>query len=868
MLRRGDQVGRYIVIALVGRGGMGEVYAAYDPELDRKIALKLLRADREGPEGRTRILREAQAIAKLSHPNVVGVYDVGTHGDGVFIAMEFVEGQTVAAWIADERPSWREILAAFVAAGRGLQAAHEAGIIHRDFKPENVLIGRDGKVRVADFGLARLIDDDAGAGAGRPAEQPPLASAHPPDADTIPLSTEADTLRLRPAEGGRPARDPGRDGEPPDGAPPSPSPSPSAAHPSVHFLNVAITRAGVVVGTPVYMAPEHLADLPLDARSDQFSYCVALYGALYGVRPFSDSAPARQAEILANEVRAPPPSPVPGWVRRAIARGLRARPDERWPAMGALLSALESDPAVARRRRLRAVGGAAAAAGLVAALAGVWRPVAPAGPACGDGGARVTAVWPVEPADPRRAALRAAFVKTGPGYAAETFAGAARLVDAYAAGWKRMYRDACEAHARGEQSAEVLDLRMGCLDERLAAVGALGRVLAGANETVVANAIDAAAALPALERCADVPLLRAVIRPPDDPRLRERARALGNQVTGAAALVDSGQCQAARARMGPLLADVRAAGHSPLSARALTVAGKLEDICGDFRRAERPLKSALWEAEAGHDDEQVAEVATLLAATAGEQHASGEAAEDWANLADAALRRIGNHEILQSWLLVSRGIMADEAGDYDRALSFFRRSLDIKERLLGPDNLDTLRSASDVAETLANLGRYQEAEPLSRRVVAATEAIVGQTHPLVARALINHAEVLEELGRAAEAKAAAARAIDLSGPDQANARALALARAVLGESALALGRAREARAVLEQALAASEEAALQPAELAELRFALARALWATAPERPRALGLAQAARVAYARAPGRGPKLAAVDAWVAARRRP
>src|SRR5215471_10285336 len=158
-LPKGATIGRYVVLGLLGRGGMGEVYAAYDPELDRKIAVKLLHARGEvsTPHGRTRLLREAQAIARLSHPNVVVVYDVGTFQDSMFIAMEFVEGHTLGYWLQAKPRTWREVLDVFLEAGRGLVAAHDAGLVHRDFKPDNVMITRDGQVRVMDFGLAREI---------------------------------------------------------------------------------------------------------------------------------------------------------------------------------------------------------------------------------------------------------------------------------------------------------------------------------------------------------------------------------------------------------------------------------------------------------------------------------------------------------------------------------------------------------------------------------------------------------------------------------------------------------------------------------------------------------------------------------------
>src|SRR5215831_3114750 len=158
---RGGAIGRYIVLGMVGRGAMGEVYAAYDPQLDRKVAVKLLRAgsDRAGRPGeaKSRLLREAQSMAKLSHPNVIVVHDVGSFGDQVFVAMDFVEGHTVSYWLHAASRSWQEILRVFLAAGRGLAAAHAAQMVHRDFKAENVMLGLDGQVRVMDFGLARQL---------------------------------------------------------------------------------------------------------------------------------------------------------------------------------------------------------------------------------------------------------------------------------------------------------------------------------------------------------------------------------------------------------------------------------------------------------------------------------------------------------------------------------------------------------------------------------------------------------------------------------------------------------------------------------------------------------------------------------------
>ena len=312
------RIGRYAVLRKLGEGGMGAVYAAYDEELDRRVAIKLVREHLAGDTlGRARMQREAQALARVSHPNVVQVYDVGGHGDQVFIAMEHVRGVTLREWqaaIDAGSPAGRAALIdMYVQAGRGLAAAHAAGLVHRDFKPDNVLVGDDGRARVLDFGIA----------ASRGAAPPVRARAEGP-ADALASTAVLDALSRE------------------------------------------LTGAGAVIGTPAYMAPEQFLAQPSDARTDQFSFCVALYAALYGEEPFGgDSFVARQVAVTSGEVAPPPPGArVPAWLRAVVVRGLALRPEDRHPSMEALLAALVADPEVARRRRLRG-------AGLIAAVAAV-----------------------------------------------------------------------------------------------------------------------------------------------------------------------------------------------------------------------------------------------------------------------------------------------------------------------------------------------------------------------------------------------------------------------------------------------------------------------------------------------------------------
>src|SRR6266700_2044762 len=320
-------IGRYVVLEMIGRGAMGEVYAAYDPKLNRKVAIKLLRS-RPGtvvdPTLRLRMMREAQAIAKLSHPNVVVVHDVGALGSQVFVAMEFVDGQTLSSWLLQQPRPWPEVLKIFVDAGRGLAAAHDKSLVHRDFKPDNVMIGADGHVRVMDFGLARSTEvNRRWAGAPSPASSDPSSVESSGDL--------AVTRQVSPVHG--------------------PTDVPADAASDITVLQ--LTHAGAVMGTPAYMAPEQFQGRSTDPRSDQFGFCVALYEALYRERPFrGQTFDEMEANVLAGHVRPPPPGTgVPPRIRKLLLRGLQAQPAARWPSMKELLAALEDTRVFSGRRR-------------------------------------------------------------------------------------------------------------------------------------------------------------------------------------------------------------------------------------------------------------------------------------------------------------------------------------------------------------------------------------------------------------------------------------------------------------------------------------------------------------------------------------
>ncbi|MFY0540069.1 protein kinase domain-containing protein [Nannocystis pusilla] len=303
------RIGRFALLRRLGAGAMGVVYAAYDPQLDRKVAVKLLKRGDGEPNTRwqDRLLREAQALAKLSHPNVVQIHEVGFHGDEVFVAMEFVTGMTLRTWLSEQRRSWREVAAVFAQAARGLAAAHAAGLVHRDVKPDNVLVGSDGRVRVVDFGLVRFGDEDD--------------DEH---TDEVPLARAQATR----------------------------------------------TASGILLGTPAYMSPEQFRGRPADALSDQFSLCVALYEALHGERPFAGETADEVAQAVVRGQLAPRlERPVPAWLQRLVLRGLAHDPGARWPNLDVLAAELARDHG--RRRRVLALAAAATAA-LAAAIVAVF----------------------------------------------------------------------------------------------------------------------------------------------------------------------------------------------------------------------------------------------------------------------------------------------------------------------------------------------------------------------------------------------------------------------------------------------------------------------------------------------------------------
>ena len=626
---RGTVIGRFIVLDTLGSGGMGLVLLAYDPSLDRKVAIKLLRPDLrfgESSEIRTaRLLREAQAMAKIGHRNVLQVYDVGMFEGQVFVAMEHIDGETLTSWLA--RPhGWREIAETFADAARGLHAAHTLGLVHRDFKPDNVLVARDGRVLVTDFGVvgvAATVDDDG-------AREPVLPST-------------------------------------------------------------GLTGDGAVVGTLGFIAPEQRAGKPVDARADQFAFCVALGRAVGKNGP-------RRLRLIAK-------------------RGLSIDPAARFPSMQAVAGALGR-----RSRALLLAGGVAVTAivgGIVAAATFRPEPVAP----CQGLGAKLAGVW-----DPAvRGRIHDAFVTTGKPAAAEAFERTAAALDDYAGTWVAMREDACLATAvRREQSPDLMDLRMACLDRRLSAASAMTQLFARADGDVVLRAAPAVLALEPVAGCADVDALRAAQPPPRDPARRAWVAGIDRRLDEATALFAAGKPKAAHAVASQLAIEARAAGHLPVRARAESLAATyLRNVHGSG--AEQALADAMVISAAAHDDKAIAEDLATLVSFLSENGRTIEAlALRPAGM--AAAERAGDDKT-RARVHWAFGVAFGDTPKYVEAETELRTALALEERASGPDSLALPPILADLAYTLNALRRLDEARPVAERGLAIVTKRVGADNP-------------------------------------------------------------------------------------------------------------------------------------------
>jgi len=744
--RRGELLGRYVLLDPIGRGGMGVVYAAYDPELDRRIALKLLRGD-EDERGRARLLREAQAMAKLVHPNVITVHDVGTFAGGVFVAMELVDGMDLRRWLATGPHGWREVLAVLEPAGRGLVAAHRAGLVHRDFKPANVLLGKRGEVKVVDFGLARQL------GTGL---------------DTGELLSLERRLALE---------------------------SPSGVG-----IDEELTATGTLLGTPAYMAPEQHKRRELDARSDQYSYCVALYEALFGQRPFEGGS--RMALALATnrgEVLPPPRGhAVPPHVVRAVLRGLEPQPGDRFPSMLELLEALGHDPA---RRRRRLATGAATVLLLGVGIYGYVR-TPTIEPRCEPEPGALAGAWD----DERREALAQAFASSELPYAIDTARFTAERLDAWAERWGQARSSACEAtHVARTQPESVLALREACLQRQRKDLAAVAGLLVEGRADAIERADRLVASLPAPEACGDVEALGR-LPPPADPHTAAAVEAVRGELSVVRALRHAGRYADGLPRAEQARVDAEATGHAPVLAEAL------DELAEQQRRADRPdqaidtLHKAARAATVARHDEVLAWTWLALAWDVGMGRGDHDGGLQWAEYAEAVIDRMGRPDRLLAELSCTQGNLHWDKGELELALARLTTCLEVRERVMPGDPL-VANALAYLGNLEVQLGHYEQAEASFRRGLELAIAAHGPSHPLVASMHNGLGVALFHAHRRAEAEAEYQRAYDIDvvllGPDHPDLLYslgnIAMCRMERGEYTTALAAMRRVEALVRKA---------------------------------------------------------------------
>lgn len=664
------QLAHFVLLEELGAGGMGEIYAAYDEKLDRKVAIKLVRPGTDtGIRADERLLREAQTLARLSHPNVVQVYEADVYRGRVFIAMEFIRGTPLDRWLkkATDRAGQtrqRDILRLFTAAGRGLQAAHAAGLVHRDFKPDNVLVGEDGRPRVVDFGLARAAYENAAA-----SSDPMFVSSRRDATPTL----AGDVSKSEPR--------------------------------SVQ----ALTESGLVLGTPHYMAPEQMRDGVADSRSDQYSFCLALFEALdsqknaFEATSFEELLRAKERAEL-HEL----PATVPPKLRKALERGLSPEPAERFPSMAELLDVLEQDTERGRRSWLPAILILLIIAGsaLFTIMSKEYeRP-------CARAGWELDSLWTAE----RKESLRDAFTRTALPYSETTWRQVERQIDDYVSAWKGSSIEVCEAtHVKYTQSAELMDRRMECLRGARRQVEALVDSLDEADRLTVERAVEVTAALPDLGYCDDSKNLLYGVAPPT----QEVATEVG-QVRDALAVARVherfGRYTEARRIADAHRIAAENVPYRPVYAEALYAAGRIRlysNKTADVAEGERMLLDASYLAESNRHDRLLAWVRSDLLYSAVRHPEKDKPGDERAKRARSSLERIGSPYRLHAKILRLQGLLAYNEDDYEQAEQLLRRALALVPSEPEATTLSTVLSRGlyhhDLARTLQQQGTLRPA---------------------------------------------------------------------------------------------------------------------------------------------------------------
>jgi|GEM_PF-543585 len=700
MFGRGNAAtaGRFELRRRLGRGAFGSVYLAYDPTLERKVAVKLLDEAIAGPEHRTRLLKEAQALARLEHPNVLTVYDVTVVSGQILIAMELVEGGTLADWCRDHpvgtRARFDALLDIAIGVGRGLAAAHDAGITHRDIKPANILVG-DGRPRVADFGIAHAAYADASA-----------VKAQDSSVPFVPLALDDD------------------------------------------LGDTNLTHSRTVAGTPAFMAPEQFQGRAAPA-SDQWGLCATLWSCAYGMPAFSGGSVLERVAALEGKPDDPPRRDhgVPAWFAEILERGLARDPADRWPSVAALCAALEQATARQRRRRWHAavaMMGVAAVVGLAAWGAmrlDLQRRLA----ACDEQSTAIDTTWNAE----QQATLRASFAATGAGHAETSANKVSELLDERASAWRRVRAAACRDEVSKAWDADTLDRAHWCLDDRHRQLEALVTRLQQADVTAVTKAATAVTRLRDVEPCRD-PVALARLPMPTEGRaevaavVAELEKASAYEAVGA--YVEG--LEVARAQLEPAVAT----GWQPLVASAQGQVGSLLTRSGALSEAESMLEAAYFTAVEAGANEEALRAAQMLVYVVGTAQSRYDEARRWWEHAETMRTQLPDDAGLrEAATLSNRGRIEYAQGNLAEAAALHERALALREQALGSEHPRVASSLADLANVRLAMGAYEDAKALALRALELRRAALGEDHPYVAASLNNLAEMHKTTGAIDEA---------------------------------------------------------------------------------------------------------------------
>ncbi len=617
-------IGRFELGERLGAGGMGIVYAARDPDLDRDVAIKLVRV--ADPDNRDQTLAEAQSLAKLSHPNVVAIHDVGVVDDQVYMVMEFVRGQTLRTYASANSRTRQEIVTAYIQAAEGLEAAHRAGLIHRDFKPDNAVIGDDGRVRVIDFGLAHQNTSVPG--------------------------------------------------------------SPAA-------------------GTPRYMAPEQSAGQSLTTAVDQYALCVSL----------------REALSLTKDT-------LPIWLDDIVSRGESQLAEDRFDGLEPLIAALGRDPRLVRKRRLVAMAVAVSIIGAFV-FGSVVFAKNPTPDPCAGGGEIIEHAWPT---NTQQASLEhVAATGTYGNSLAPILRG---HIKNFSSRWISAHRSACIAHLRGEQSNELLDRQMACLDRQKRGLTTFAAIMDHASTNELANLAVVAQSLPSPESCTDLSALTSMDPPP--LQITAQVDHIAHEIESIRLALAAGQIEEAYNSARKLKTQARQLSYAPILAELMLLEGRAAISMWDRKAAIEPLVEATELALTVAGADAIAVEAWARRAWAEGLMKQSDDALNGLELIKALGDRVGENSFANALLYNNIGSVWIATGKREQARAAFRHSLLAAKNLTGAGALELANVHSNLAIVTTDA---RERDHLAVRTIERLTKLVGPTHPQTLDAIVNRAKL-------------------------------------------------------------------------------------------------------------------------------